>query len=98
MARGDLRALWRVRCQHPVVAVTVQARGRDQCGQALDQFQGRGALFGASIGLGLGEAIDELVVSAGATNSARASCGSIRMYGAQDRGATTTPASASVVG
>jgi hypothetical protein len=48
--------------QHAVIAVAVQAWGRDQCGQTLDQFQGREAQLGAPIGLGLGEAIDELVV------------------------------------
>jgi hypothetical protein len=42
--------------------VAVQARGRDQRGQTLDQFQGREAQLGAPIGLGPGDAIDELVV------------------------------------
>jgi hypothetical protein len=60
---GDLCALWRVRCQHPVVAVAMQARGRDQRGQPLDQFRGREAQLGAPIRLGLGGAIDELVVA-----------------------------------
>jgi hypothetical protein len=60
---SDLRALGRIGRQHAVVAVAVQAWGRDQCGQALDQLQGRQPQLGAPIGLGLGEAIDELVVS-----------------------------------
>jgi hypothetical protein len=34
----DLHALWRVRRQHAVIAVAVQARRRDQRGQTLDQF------------------------------------------------------------
>ena len=41
----------------------MQARGRDQRGQPLDQFQGREAQLGAPVRLGLGEAIDELVVA-----------------------------------
>ena len=49
-------------CQHPVIAVAVQTRGRDQRGQPLDQFHRREAQLGAPIGLGLGQAIDELVV------------------------------------
>ena len=60
---GELCTQRGVGCQHPVIAVTVQARGRDQCGQPLDQFQGREAQFGTPIGLGLIEAIDELVVT-----------------------------------
>jgi hypothetical protein len=43
--------------------VAVQARRRDQCGQTLDQFQGREAQLGAPIGQRLGEAIDELVLA-----------------------------------
>ena len=53
---SELRALWRIRCQHPVIAVGVQARGRDERGQTLDQFQGREPQLGAPIGLGPGEA------------------------------------------
>jgi hypothetical protein len=49
--------------QHAVIAVAVQAWGRDQCGQTLDQFHGREAQLGAPIGLGPGQAIDELVVT-----------------------------------
>ena len=49
--------------QHAVIAVAVDARGRDQRGQPLDQLQGRQAQLGAPIGLGLGEAIDELIVA-----------------------------------
>ena len=49
--------------QHPVTAVAVQARGRDQRGQPLDELQGREAQLRAAIGLGLGKTIDELVVS-----------------------------------
>jgi hypothetical protein len=49
--------------QHPVIAVAVQVRGRDQCGQTLDQFQGTEAQLGAPVGLGLGQAIDQLVVA-----------------------------------
>lgn len=56
------RTLWRVGCQHPVLAVTVGARGRDQRGQTLEQFQGREAQLRGAIGLRPGEAIDELVV------------------------------------
>ena len=43
--------------------VAVQARGRDQHGQPLEQFQRRQPQSRAAIGLGLGEAIDELVVT-----------------------------------
>jgi hypothetical protein len=42
----------------------MNARGRDQCGQALDQFQGCEAQLRAAIGLRLVEAIDELLVAA----------------------------------
>jgi hypothetical protein len=45
-----------------VIAVAVQARGRDQRGQPLDQLQGCEVQLRAPVGLGLGEAIDELVV------------------------------------
>ena len=45
-----------------MIAVAVQARGRDERGQTLDQFQGREPQLGAPIRLGPGEAIDELVV------------------------------------
>jgi hypothetical protein len=38
-----------------VIAVAVQAWGRDQCGQALDQLQGRKPQLGAPIGQRLGE-------------------------------------------
>ena len=50
-------------CQHPVVAVAVDARGRDQRGQPVDQLQRREAQLAASSGLRPGQAIDELVVS-----------------------------------
>jgi len=43
--------------------VAVQARGRDQRGQPLDEFQRRQPQSRAAIGLGLGKAIDELVVT-----------------------------------
>jgi len=39
-------------------------RGRDQCGQALDQFQWGQAQLRAAIGQRLVEAIDELLVAA----------------------------------
>ena len=48
---------------HPVIMVAVQARGRDQRGQPLDEFQRRQPQLRAAIGLGLGRAIDELVVT-----------------------------------
>jgi hypothetical protein len=43
--------------------VAVQARGRDQRGQPLDQFQRRESQLRAAIGLRLGKTIDELVVT-----------------------------------
>jgi hypothetical protein len=46
-----------------VIAVAVDARGRDQRGQPLDQFQGREPQLGMPIGLRPGEAIDELLVT-----------------------------------
>jgi len=46
-----------------VVALTMQARGWDQRGQPLDQFQRRQPQLRAAIGLGLGKTIDELVVT-----------------------------------
>jgi len=48
---------------HPVIMVAVQARGRDQRGQPLDEFQRRQPQLRAAIGLGLGKTIDELVVT-----------------------------------
>ena len=48
---------------HPVIMVAVQARGRDQRGQPLDELQGREAQLRAAIGLGLGKTIDELLVT-----------------------------------
>jgi len=50
-------------CQHPVIALAVRARGRDQRGQPLEQFQRRQPQLRAAIELGLGKTIDELVVS-----------------------------------
>jgi len=38
-------------------------RARDQCGQPLDQLLGREAQLRAAIGLGFGQAIQELVVT-----------------------------------
>jgi hypothetical protein len=46
-----------------MIAVAVEARRREQRGQPLDQFQGREPQLGATIGLGLGETIDELLVA-----------------------------------
>ena len=43
--------------------VAVQARGRDQRGQPLEQFHRRQPQLRAAIGLGLGKTIDELVVT-----------------------------------
>jgi len=43
--------------------VAVQARGRDQRGQPLEQFQRRQPQLRAAIGLGLGKTIDELIVT-----------------------------------
>jgi hypothetical protein len=43
--------------------VAVDARGWDQCGQPLDQLQGRKPPLRAAIGLRFGQAIDELVVA-----------------------------------
>ena len=45
-----------------MIAVAVQARGRDQRSRTVAEFQRREAQLGAPIGLGPGEAIDELVV------------------------------------
>jgi hypothetical protein len=46
-----------------VIAVAMNARGRDWCGQALEQFQRCQAQLRAAIGLRLVEAIDELLVA-----------------------------------
>jgi hypothetical protein len=43
------------------LAVAVHTRGRDQRGQPVDQFHRRETQLGAPVGLGLGEAIDDLV-------------------------------------
>ena len=43
--------------------MAVNARGRDQRGQALDQFPGREAQLGAAIGRGFGQALEELVLA-----------------------------------
>lgn len=49
--------------QHPVIAVAVQARGRDQRGQTLDQLQRCQPQLGTPIGLRLIEAIDERILA-----------------------------------
>jgi hypothetical protein len=46
-----------------MIAVAMDARGRDQRGQPLEQFQGTQPQLGAPVRLGLGEAIDELLVA-----------------------------------
>jgi hypothetical protein len=46
-----------------VVAVAVDARGRGQCGQPINELQGREAKLLSAIGLRPGQAIDELVVA-----------------------------------
>jgi hypothetical protein len=56
LSSGDVNSV-----QHRVIAVAVNARGRDQR-QALGQFQGRMPQLGAPIGLRLVEAMDERIV------------------------------------
>jgi hypothetical protein len=55
--------------------VAVQARWRDQRGQPVGQFQGREVQLGAPIGLGPGEAIDELVVGQRSQSQQRGKAG-----------------------
>ena len=51
----------RVRRQYPVVAMTVQPRGRNQGGQAVDELQRREGELRAPIAPGLRQMIDDLV-------------------------------------
>ena len=57
LSSGDVNSV-----RHRVIAVAVNARGRDQR-QALGQFQGRMPQLGAPIGLRLVEAIDERILA-----------------------------------
>ena len=54
LSSGDVNSV-----QHPVIAVAVQARGRDQRGQTLDQLQRCQPQLGTPIGLRLVEALHE---------------------------------------
>jgi len=58
LSSGDVNSV-----QHPVIAVPVQSRGRDQRGQTLDQLQRCQPQLGTPIGLRLVEAIDECILA-----------------------------------
>jgi len=58
LSSGDVNSV-----QQPVIAVAVQARGRDQRGQTLDQLQRCQPQLGTPIGLRLVEAIDERILA-----------------------------------
>jgi len=58
---GERGPQGRVRCQHPVVAMPMLARRRDQRGDALDELQGREVELGTSVGTRLWQVVDQPV-------------------------------------
>ncbi len=48
-----------VRSENPVVAVAMHARGRDELGEGLEELERREQQLGATMDVGLGEAVEE---------------------------------------
>jgi hypothetical protein len=55
----DVRPQPGVRSQNPVVAVTMDARRRDELGESVKEFEGREQQLGATMDVGFGEAVEK---------------------------------------
>jgi hypothetical protein len=55
----DARPQPGIRSQDPVVAMTMHARGRDELGQGLEEFEGREQQLSTTVDVGFREAVEK---------------------------------------